>query len=210
MNMNNDLPEGSRKSLNPGKWVDKYGSALYAYALVRVRTPDLAEEVVQETFLAAFKGRKRFQGRSSEKTWLIGILKRKIIDHFRKASRERPLTAGDIQNDSIEEMFDRNGHWIAGPSKWPFDPARSLEQKEFMKTLQACLSKLPPRLAQVFVLRELEGLATKEICDLLDISANNLNVMLYRARMHLKHHLEKMWFGDTGMEAKDRYGKAPI
>jgi RNA polymerase sigma-70 factor (ECF subfamily) len=113
----------------------------------------------------------------------------------------------DLQDDAIDEMFDRNGHWTTGPSKWTFDPAQSLEQKEFMETFQECLSKLPPRLAQVFVLRELEGLATKEICDLLEISANNLNVMLYRARMHLKHHLEQKWFGKIDKETEGRNGK---
>lgn len=187
--------KGSGVSLNPENWVDQYGNALYNYALVRVRKPDIAEEIIQETFLAALRARERFQGKSSEKTWLIGILKHKIIDHFRKANRLQSLRKSDSQDDSMEEIFDRNGNWIDGPVKWNLDPSKSLEQKEFFKVLHNCLLKLPPRLAQVFVLRELDGLETKEICEVMDISLNNLWVMLYRARTQLRQHLELMWFG---------------
>ena len=78
----NDTPvKDSRVSLNPENWVDQYSNALYTYAIVRVRKPDVAEEMVQETFLAALQALKRFKGRSSEKTWLIGILKHKIIEY---------------------------------------------------------------------------------------------------------------------------------
>lgn len=209
MSVKDNSPIASRKSLDPENWVDQYGDALYKYALVRVRKPDVAEEMVQETFLAALYARKRFQGRSSEKTWLIGILKHKIIDHFRQASRKQPIKRRDSQDDSMEEIFDRNGNWIDGPIRWSFDPRKSLEQKEFFKVFHHCLEKLPPRLAQVFVLREIDGLETKEICDLLDISRNNLWVMLYRARMKLRRHLELSWFGKTEQEKKGVDGIKP-
>ena len=200
----NDTPvEDSRVSLNPENWVDKYGNALYTYALVRVRKPDIAEELVQETFLAALHGRKRFQGRSSEKTWLTGILKHKIIDYFRKINRRQSIMKNDTQDDFMEKIFDPHGNWIDGPVKWDLDPSKSLEQKEFFKVLQHCLSKLPPRLAQVFALRELDGLETKEICDVMNISSDNLWVMLYRARMKLRQHLELMWFDKTEQEKKE-------
>ena len=210
MNTNNDSHKNSRKSLDSETWVDQYGSALYAYALVRVRKPDLAEEIVQETFLAALQAHKRFQGRASEKTWLIGILKHKIVDHFRKVGRERPLTVIDFEDDSMKNIFDHNGNWIDGPRRWPFDPGKSLEQKEFLKTLHNCLEKLPPRLAQVFVLRELDGLETKEICNVMNISPNNLWVMLYRARLHLRRQLELVWSGETKQQAKSNDGKPAI
>ena len=194
----NDTPvKDSRVSLNPENWVDQYGNALYTYALVRVRKPDIAEEIVQETFLAALHARKRFKGRSSEKTWLIGILKHKIIDYFRTVNRRQSLKKNDTQDDFMEKIFDRNGNWIDGPVRWDLDPRKSLEQKEFFKVFHHCLSKLPPRLAQVFVLRELDGLEAKEICDVMNISPNNLWVMLYRARMQLRGHLELMWFDKT-------------
>jgi len=210
MNTNNNSHKGSRKSLNPETWVDQYGSALYAYALVRVRKPDLAEEIVQETFLAALKAHKHFQGRASEKTWLTGILKHKIVDHFRKVGRERPLTVIDFEDESMENIFDSNGKWIDGPSRWSFDPDKSLDQKEFFKTLHNCLEKLPSRLAQVFILREMEGLKSKEICDLMGISPNNLYVMLYRARLLLRRQLELVWFGEAKQQAKGNDGKPAV
>ena len=200
----NDTPvKDSRVSLNPENWVDQYSNALYTYAIVRVRKPDVAEEMVQETFLAALQALKRFKGRSSEKTWLIGILKHKIIDHFRKVNRKQSIEKNDTQDDFMAKIFDRNGNWIDGPVKWNLDPSKSLEQKEFFKVFQHCLLKLPPRLAQVFVLRELDGLETKEICDVMNISPDNLWVMLYRARTQLRQHLELMWFDKTEQEKKE-------
>ena len=203
MSANDTSVKDSRVSLNPEDWVDQYGNALYTYALVRVRKPDRAEEMVQETFLAALHARKRFKGRSSEKTWLIGILKHKIIDYFRKVNRRQSLEKTDIQDDFMEKLFDRNENWIDGPARWDLDPRKSLEQKEFFKVFHDCLAKLPPRLAQVFVLRELDGLEGKEICDVMNISPNNLWVMLYRARTHLRRQLELMWFDKTEQEKKE-------
>ena len=187
-------------SIDPENWVDQYGNVLYTYALVRVRKPDTAEELVQETFLAALHGRQQFQGRSSEKTWLVGILKHKIIDYFRKESRRQSQTKNETQDHLGEKIFDHKGKWTGGPERWDLDPSKSLEQKEFFKVLHQCLLKLPPRLAQVFVLRELDGLGTKEICEVMHISANNLWVMLYRARTLLRQHLEHMWFGNDELE----------
>ncbi|MHC4945232.1 MAG: RNA polymerase sigma factor, partial [Planctomycetota bacterium] len=89
---------------DPATWVDEHGDALYRFAITRLKDPEAAEEIVQETFLAALKAKDSFKGRSSERTWLIGILKNKVIDHFRKMSRERPVT--DQGPDmAIEEAF---------------------------------------------------------------------------------------------------------
>jgi RNA polymerase sigma-70 factor (ECF subfamily) len=200
MSRNNTTVKDSRVSLNPDNWVDQYGNVLYKYALVRVRKPDIAEEMVQETFLAALHSFKRFKGRSSEKTWLIGILKHKIIDYFRKASRRQFLKQDYPKDNLVGDIFDSNGNWTNGPSRWDLDPGKSLEQKEFFNVFHHCLSKLPPRLAQVFALRELDGLETREICDIMNISPNNLWVMLYRARMQLRRHLELMWFDKTELK----------
>jgi RNA polymerase sigma-70 factor (ECF subfamily) len=188
---------------DPEIWVERHGNVLYRYALFRLRDPDVAEEVVQETFLAALRGRESFQGQSSERTWLIGILRHKIFDHFRKTSRERPFHNNASKGAGLENVFDRNGNWSTGPSKWSLDPGKFLEQKEFLKTLNRCLSGLQDRLAQAFVLRQIEGLTTEQICDLMNISANNLGVMVYRARMRLRHCLQQKWFA----EAKE---KAPV
>lgn len=186
---------------DPESWVDQHGDFLYRYALLRLRDPAVAEDVVQETFLAALQARHNFAGQSSEKTWLVGILKHKIIDHFRKISRERPVHDIELRPDDPVELFQTSGEWIGhwdlerGPTEWAADPGHVLEQMEFWKVLERCLSELPARMASAFTLREMEDLSSEEICKALGISATNLWVMLHRARAHLRHCLEMNWFG---------------
>ncbi len=145
--------------------------------------------------LSALEARDRFAGRSAEKSWLVGILKHKIIDHFRTKSRESLVDDVEwpeyVRED--EEVFDKNGHWrsdLTAPKEWPSDPSHLLEQKEFWQVLNQALAELPPRMARTFILREVDGLTTEEICKLLNISSANLWVILHRARMHLRHSLE--------------------
>ncbi len=185
----------------PERWVDQHGDSLYRYALMRLRDRELAEDIVQETFLAALKARDRFAGQSSERTWLIGILKHKIVDHFRRSSREVALGDEELLSGDIEDAFRETGEWIGhwkerqGPMEWAADPRATLEKKEFWAIFERCLSDLPPRLAQVFMLRELDELSTEEICQTMNISANNLWVMLHRARAQLRQSLEVNYFG---------------
>ncbi len=150
--------------------------------------------MVQETFLAALGAREKFQARSSVRTWLIGILKHKIHDHFRKSYRD-PSTSDLVSSeDPSEAFFDEKGKWKLRPITWKDDPRAVLEQREFWQTFARCMSELPRRLAEVFALRELEGLNGEEICNLTKISATNLGVMLHRARMRLRRCLEINWF----------------
>jgi RNA polymerase sigma-70 factor (ECF subfamily) len=167
---------------------------LFRYALVRLRDRAAAEEVVQETFVAALKGREQFKGRASERTWLVGILKHKIIDYFRKRSREIPVSDLAPSGDPPEDIFDNNGKWKTEPGAWGDDPANVLEKKEFWKTFKECMGGLPGRLADVFSLREFEGLGAEEIRNLMNLSATNLNVLLYRARLRLARCLDTNWF----------------
>lgn len=176
-------------------WVDQYGSYLYRFALSRVQSPQVAEDLVQETFLAAVKGWERFEKRSSGKTWLTAILKHKIVDFFRKEVRESPSDRIDAVVDATETLFSPKGEWAMAPTPWNIDPGHILEQKEFMIQLQECLSDLPQRMARAFVLREIDGLSTPEICDILSISESNSWVILYRARMALRKCLEVHWGG---------------
>lgn len=185
---------------NPETWVDDHGDYLFGYALLRLRNKQLAEEVVQETFLAALQSRERFAGQSSERTWLIGILKHKVIDHFRKTSKEVPLEEPGSSGTESEDPFRRTGEWVghwtekAAPLDWQADAMKLLEQKEFREVLNECLSSLPPRLAQVFVLREIEEMSAGEICQTLNITEANLWVMLHRSRMQLRRSLEVYYF----------------
>lgn len=180
---------------DPAKWVDEYGDYLFRYALSRLFDPHLAEEIVQETFLAALTAFEGFKGEASIKTWLVGILKHKIVDHFRKTSREKPYESVDTLYDREQTIFDEKGGWKTGPAKWQADPGKIYEDSEFWDTFRECLRKLPKKQLDLFVLREIEGKKSDEICMLLDITPTNLWVTLYRVRMSLRKCLEDTWFG---------------
>ena len=195
-------PESAKTSSSlsdPEQWVELYGDYLFKYALMRLRDPAKAEDAVQETFLAALKGGKTFEGRSGEKSWLVGILKNKVCDHYRKASRETSFTDLEFYSDEESDRFISEGMfkagWIheLGPQEWS-SPGASLDSEVFWKTFYDCSTKLPKNVAAVFNLREVDGVESKEICALLNISENNLWVMLHRARMALRRCLETNWF----------------
>ena len=180
---------------DPEVWVDEYGDALFSYALSRLKNRSSAEDVVQETFLAALKSKDRFTGKSSARTWLIGILKHKIVDLIRKENREQPAEEIETIESPEDAFFDRTGHWRIKPIDWQVHPDKILEQKEFMVTLLQCMENLPDRLHRLFVLRELEDRDSEEICKDLEITPTNLWVMLHRARMRLRGCLTENWFG---------------
>ena len=183
--------------------MELYGDYLFKYALMRLRDSAKAEDAVQETFLAALKGGKTFAGRSAEKSWLVGILKNKICDYYRKASRETSFTDLEFYSDEESDRFVAEGMfkdgWIheLGPQEWD-DPGASLDSQEFWQTFHDCSGKMPKNVAAVFSLREVDGVESKEICAMLNISKNNLWVMLHRARMALRRCLETNWFGKQG------------
>lgn len=192
---------GKQIKPDPERWLAEHGDAMFRYAMLRLRDTDQAEDVVQESFLAALAARERFSGRSSERTWLIGILKHKIIDLIRKRSRERPATelgATDDDDSAINAMFDERGHWKEHFAEWRLDPHAALDQKEFREILAQCLDTLPPRQAEAFILREMEGMKSDEVCKALDITPTNLWAMLHRARGRLQLCLDKNWFQHQG------------
>lgn len=170
--------------------VQKHAEALYAYALMRVGKQELAEDMVQETLLAALQGWENFSGNSSERTWLIGILRHKILDFFRRHHGNEEV---DDQTWRTE-YFDKARHWKDKASNWKADPAALAENREFLRVLQGCLRELSKIMAEAFVMRELEGLSCEEICKHLEISETNLWVRLHRARLQLRRCLELNWF----------------
>ena len=184
---------------NPESWVDLYGNSLYRFALSRVKDPVTAEDPVQETLLAALRGRKNFKSHSAVQTWLTAILKHKIIDPYRKKHRENPVENIEVIADSVESYFSSAGEWKIRPGRWDVNPMKIYEQQEFMDVLHRCLSDLPDRLAKAFILREMEGLTTDELCKTMEISATNSWVMLYRARAFLRRCLEINWFDEKGL-----------
>ncbi len=190
----NGAPSAATLS-NPDTWLDQHGDSLYRFALQRVREPSTAEDLVQETLLAAWRARANFAGGSAERTWLIAILKNKIIDYFRRNRREAPLPDNADTEDAIDALFTKHSdHWVRLASSWG-SPDGTLEQIEFWRVFQDCLTALPVRQAQMFTLSEIDGLSTDELCKVAQAQASNVWVMLHRARLRLRECLEKHWFG---------------
>lgn len=205
MTVHNEENREVDAELNPAKWVELYGDYLYRYALLRLNNREEAEDAVQETLLSAHGAIARFERKSSVRTWLISILRNKIIDHIRKASREKSVSYDDtigsdsLTNDSaVTDSFNRLGIWKKWYGAWEGNPEALVEQKHFIDNVKRCLLKLPANLRNVFVLRTLDNLETEEICDRLDISANNVWVILYRARLRLRECLDVNWFKNKG------------
>ena len=172
---------------------------LLRIARLQLRNDAVAEDVVQDTLIAALEGQDRFAGNSAVRTWLVGILKHKIIDQIRRGTREVALVVdvADGQEGDFDSLFDGSGHFAEVPRDWG-DPERTLEQKRFYEVLELCLDGLSPNLARIFMMREFLGLETAEICKDLRITQTNCWVMLYRARMGLRACLEQRWFQNSG------------
>lgn len=183
----------TQSNVNPQTWVEEYGQYLYRYALSRLRDPAAADDVVQETFLAGVKGLHRFDGRSDVKYWLRGILHNKIVDYIRKAVRETPVEDPEQYQQPDTALMKYSGIPTRTPKPWPFDLHESFDRQEFWEIFNMCLSKLKGPLQQAFTLKELEGVKTEEICKALNVTPNNLWVMIYRARNQLKKCLEHNW-----------------
>jgi RNA polymerase sigma-70 factor (ECF subfamily) len=179
--------------------IERQRGYLLRVAVLQLRDRDLAEDVVQDTLLAALTGQAGFTGKSTVKTWLTGILKHKIVDAIRRKQRDPVLEASLPEEMDLEEFdgfFRENGSWQEKPADWG-DPESSLGRKEFFDVMQFCLDKLPANTGRVFMMREVMDLDTDEIWKELRITANNLWVILYRARMALRQCLEQHWFGQA-------------
>ena len=179
--------------------MDNHGDYLFTYAYSRVRNESIAEELVQETLLSAVKSLDTFAQHSSARTWLTGILKHKVHDHFRNSFRELPFSGDEADLSSYQYLFpDKTwkDHWSAEttPVEWKQTPEELLEKHEFWDVLSHCISELPTRVATAFVLHEMDGVGGKEICGILNVSNENYWVMLHRARTHLRRCLEYDWF----------------
>ncbi len=174
--------------------------ALYRFAILNVRNATEAEDLVQATFLAALQARASFRGGCTVRTWLVGILKRKIIDAYRARQHDEavPDAGGDQADegsdaDWLDALFARNGSWVVRPRAWD-DPDQSLERQEFFQVLEACLQAVPGVAGRVFILREVMDLEPDEICKDLEISRSNYWVLMHRARLRLRGCLDKNWF----------------
>lgn len=189
-----------KHTIEPQFWVDRYGDYLYNYAIVRVNDSEKAGDLVQDTFLAGLKARDNFQGRSSERTWLISILKRKIIDTYRRNSSSRESSMSQYQEDISDGDFYRGddpfkGHWLEGkgPNSHSLMPEGELEQDELRQIIEKCISLLPPKLASVFIMKLIDETESDEVCKELEITPSNLWVILHRARLKMRECVESKW-----------------
>ncbi len=200
--MDIDADKRKRVEMRLIAWADKHLDALYGYALQRVRQSQTAEDLVQETFLAAVQNYRKFKGQSSELTWLIGILRHKIADHYRRQAADPRPKENAEEDEKVAGRFNDRGGWAPKPASWQGDPAQLAEKEEFWDTLTNCLSALPEPLAHAFIMREMEEQDPDDVCETLKISNSNLWVRLHRARLRLRDCLESNWFASRERDPK--------
>lgn len=179
--------------IDPTIWVDEYGDFLFRYANSRLRDPNAAEEVVQETFLAGVRYSAQFAGKSSELGWLTGILKRKIIDFVRARNKHSKASAYEDEHDPSAQLFDNLGNWKPGAINWSTSPGERIELEELKGVVQSCLETIPKNQADVFVLSVMEEMDSDSICEELDITPQNMWVRMHRARLGLAKCVGSKW-----------------
>lgn len=182
-----------KHQIDPNKWIDLYSDYLFNYTISRVNDRDLSKDLVQDTFFAGLKSMKNFKGEASERTWLISILKRKIIDHYRKINSKKGKAEVRMSYNSDTET---EGDWLEERVADPFDKnAESvIENEELGEAIYSCLGKLPTKQATIFKMKTIEGIDTETICNELNITASNLWVIIHRARTAMASCMEKNWF----------------
>lgn len=174
-------------------WLELHGDALYRFARGRVGDRTLAEDLVQETLLAALQARGRFREQSSVRTWLVSILRHKIADAYRRGAASRGRAGDGPAPGILRRFFTDDGFWRRMPSRWK-GPQAELLDAEFHRVLDGCLGELPGPLSEAFAMRALERAEMPEVCERLGLSPGNLRVRLHRARLLLRDCLERKWF----------------
>jgi len=182
----------SGHQINPNKWIDKYSDYLFNYTITRVSDRYVAQDLVQDTFFAGLKSMKNFKGEASERTWLISILKRKIIDHYRKTNSKKGQAEVKM---NFNYDPDSEGDWLEQRVADPFDKTAedTIENTELGMAIHNCMEKLSKKQAQVFKMKTILNYETEVICNELDITASNLWVIIHRARTALASCLEEKW-----------------
>ncbi len=189
-------------SANPERWLDDYGDYLYRYAFSRLRDTTAAEEVVQETFLAGIRFQDRYSGEGAERAWLLGILKRKIVDYVRRRNRYDRDGSWEDTNDPSSQLFDQNGAWKK--NAFAASAPDQVESQEIWDVVKGCLQHIPKGQADVFVLSVMEEMDTDEICKQLDITPSNLWVRMHRARLGLAKCVSGKWFSQDEEQNDDQ------
>tara|TARA_R110001583_G_scaffold52804_4_gene163547 strand:- start:344 stop:910 length:567 start_codon:yes stop_codon:yes gene_type:complete len=182
-----------KNTLNPNNWIKLHSDYLFNYTISRINNHDLAKDLVQDTFFAALKAMDNFQGKASERTWLIAILKRKIIDYYRKINSAKGKA--EVKMNFYSDG-DREGEWIEErvPNSWNNEIEKNIENNELSIALEKCIDYLPEKYAMVFKMKTIQQFETEDICKELDITSSNLWVIIHRARTQLRKCMEDNWF----------------
>ena len=182
----------AENTLNPEMWVDRYSDYLYNYTIARVNDSYVAQDLISETFLAGLKSKDNFKGEASERTWLISILKRKVIDHYRKTNSNKGKAEIRMSYNSDED----EGDWLEERVKDPFDKTAedTMENEELGAAIFKCLEGLNEKQATIFKMKTIDGFDTEAICNEFDITPSNLWVIIHRARKAMADCLENNWF----------------
>lgn len=179
--------------LHPRTWVDRYADYLFNYTVARVSSADVAMDLVQETFLAGLKSAENYKGDAAERTWLTAILKRKIIDHYRKINSPKGKAEVRMRYNT---HTDAEGAWLEEQVADPFnkDGSSALENEELGLAIQECIARLPKKQALVFTMKTIQSMSTEAICNTMGIHPSNVWVTIHRARVSLMQCLHKNWF----------------
>lgn len=178
-------------TINANQWVDRYSDYLYNYTIVRVNDHEVAQDLISETFLAGLKSKDNFKGEATERTWLISILKRKIIDHYRKKNSKK----GKAEVRIAYASDDSDGDWLEEQvgDEGAKNIESHLENIELGTAILDCLETLNPKQAAIFKLKTIDNFDTEAICNEFDITPSNLWVIIHRARTAMATCLEKNW-----------------
>lgn len=200
--MRPDVASGNaRKSVGPAPTaleLISFRVDMLRFAQRHLRDAEMAEDLVQDAIEGALRGAFSFAGHSSPKTWVFAILRNRIIDHIRQAGRTVPMSSlvqeRDDWQDQVEALFNETGRWNDGsrPTPWP-EPEQCMQNREFWRVFEACLDHMPKNTARVFIMREVLGFDSLEICSHLGISTTNCHVILHRARLKLRDCMEQGW-----------------
>ncbi|MGY3053286.1 RNA polymerase sigma-70 factor (TIGR02943 family) [Pedobacter sp. UYEF25] len=189
-------PQKTLHHIDPNHWVSDHADYLYSYAIRRLNDKDLAHDLIQDTFLGALEKVGSFQGLSTERTWLISILKFKIIDVYRKRSSKTVANKSSHNVNFVDNFFDiDNGHWNEKhrPGEFGMEDHDPLAKKEFNRIFNECLKKLPSQWLSVFSMKHIDDMDTNFICTELKITKSNYWVLIHRTKVNLRSCLQKNW-----------------
>lgn len=181
----------SEHQLHPNQWIELYSDYLFNYTISRVNDREIAKDIIQDTFFAGLKSMKNFKGEASERTWLISILKRKIVDYYRRINSKKGQAEIRMQYNTDEN----EGDWLEEriPDENDLNAEERIENSELGDALYNCLDQLTEKQATVFKMKTILNYDTETICNELNITASNLWVIIHRARIAMAECMEKNW-----------------